>query len=145
MSVRKTRNDSEFSYCLMNPSVSHAVIDANGNETGEIIADYLAAMSMWANVSPATGVYQAEQFGNLENYDKVIVTRDMSCPIDENTLLFIDKNPEYVSVATHRIEAGQTPRIVTEYYSLPKNDYIVQRVAKSLNSISIAVSKVKVG
>ena len=145
MSVRKTRNDSEFWYCLMNPSVSHAVIDANGNETGEVIADYLAAMSMWANVSPATGIYQAEQFGNLENYDKVIVTRDMSCPIDENTLLFIDKAPEYVSIPSHVIIGTSTVSVSDVTYQMPKNDYIVQRVAKSLNSISIAVSKVKVG
>lgn len=36
----------------------------------------------------------ANMFGNLESYDKVLITDDMSCPIDENTVLFIDKEPE---------------------------------------------------
>ena len=64
-------------------------------------------------------------FGNLESYDKVLITDDMNCPIDENTVLFIDKEPQVVK-------------------DKPLYDYTVKRVAKSLNSISIAVSKVKV-
>ena len=64
-------------------------------------------------------------FGNLESYDKVIITDDMDCPIDENTVLFIDKDPEF--------KDGK-----------PTFDYTVRRVAKSLNTISYAVSKVKV-
>ena len=50
---------------------------------------------MLANISQATGQSNTEQFGNLENYDKVIVTDDLNCPIDENSVLFIDKEPEY--------------------------------------------------
>ena len=49
----------------------------------------------------------------------------MDCPIAEDTVLFVDKNPEY--------KDGK-----------PLYDYIVKRVAKSLNSISIAISKVNV-
>ena len=56
----------------------------------------------------------------------MIVTDDLSCPIDENTVLFIDKEPEYDDNGN------------------PLYDYIVKRVAKSLNSISYAVSKVTV-
>ena len=67
-----------------------------------------------------------EQFGNFISYDKVIVTDDLTCPIDENTVLFIDKSPEYDDDGN------------------PLYDYIVKRVARSLNSISYAVSKVTV-
>ena len=49
----------------------------------------------------------------------------MSCPISEDTVLFVDKEPEY---------DGEKPLY----------DYVVKRVAKSLNSISIAISKVNV-
>ena len=149
MSVRETRNDSAFWYCLMNPSVSHVVLDGNGNETGEIIPEYASAVSYFANVSPASGQAQTELFGDFESYDKVLVTRDMSCPIDENSVLFLDKQPEYVSIPTHIVVEGSalyaasTVSIVT--YDMPKNDYIVKRVAKSLNHIAIAVRKVKVG
>lgn len=50
---------------------------------------------MRANVSAAAGSAQVEQFGNFAGYDKVILTDDTTCPIDENTVLFIDKEPEY--------------------------------------------------
>ena len=102
-------------------------VDAEGNETGEEIIVYKPAVALRANVSPASGSSQVEQFGNLAGYDKVIVTDDMSCPIDENTVLFVDKEPEY------RKADGK-----------PLYDYIVKRVAKSLNTIAYAVTKVSV-
>ena len=143
------RNQTEFWYCLLIPNTQEAVVDENGNETGELIPSYEEAVSMKANVSPATGQNQVEQFGNLDSYDKVIVTCDMSCPIDENTVLFIDKLPEYTEVQTHEIVEGQAlyadDEVVEKTYELPKYNYIVKRVAKSLNGISIAVRKVDVG
>lgn len=149
MSVRKTRNDTTFWYCLLDPTIEHAVIDENGNETGETIPHYEEAVKMWANISPATGQAQVEQFGSLESYDKVIVSHDMDCPIDEHAVLFIEKEPEYTDVNTHVIVEGNAlyadDEIVTETYRLPQNNYIVKRVAKSLNTISIAVRKVDVG
>lgn len=102
------------------------VKDEDGNETGESQVFYKTAVQMSANVSAATGTAQVEQFGNLAGYDKVIVTDDLTCPIDENTVLFLDKEPEY------------------DEDGLPLYDYLVKRVAKSLNSISYAVSKVSV-
>ena len=102
------------------------VKDEDGNETGESQVFYKTAVQMCANVSAATGTAQVEQFGNLAGYDKVIVTDDLTCPIDENTVLFLDKEPEY------------------DDDGLPLYDYLVKRVAKSLNSISYAVSKVSV-
>ena len=102
-------------------------VDVEGNETGEEIIVYKPAVALRANVSPASGSSQVEQFGNLAGYDKVIVTDDMSCPIDENTVLFVDKEPEY-----------------READGKPLYDYIVKRVAKSLNTIAYAVTKVSV-
>lgn len=83
---------------------------------------------MRANISPASGASMTEQFGTMDNYDKVIVTDDMTCPIDENTVLYIDAPP------------------VIDYDTGKYNpyDYVVMRVAKSINSISIAVRKVNV-
>lgn len=147
--MRRTRNDTEFWYCLLDPTVEHAVLDEYGNETGEIVPHYEKAVPMYANVSPATGQAQTEQFGNLDNYDKVIVTRDMNCPIDEHSVLFIEKEPEYTDVTSHKIQEGNAlyadDEIVEVTYSQPKYNYIVKRVAKSLNSISIAVRKVEIG
>lgn len=103
---------------------------------------------MYANVSPATGQSNTEIFGNLENYDKVIVTDDLTCPIDENSVLFIDKEPEFTEGVTIDYQESETvlgDDVVTPVtVSVPVYDYAVRRVAKSLNSISIAVRKVNV-
>ena len=133
------RNKQPFWYCLYKNKT--AIIDEFGNETGEYIVTYHCPKRMEANISQATGLSMTEQFGNLENYDKVIVTEDMNCPIDEHSVLFIDKPPEFTSVLTHTPTAVTT---VDDSVSVPAYDYTVARVAKSLNSISIAVRKVDV-
>lgn len=118
------RNKVGFWYLLYDRK--EPVTDEDGNETGEETVVYRGAIAFRANVSAATGSSQVEQFGALSGYDKVIVTDDMTCPIDEHSVLFLDKEPEYS-------EEGR-----------PLYDYIVKRVAKSLNSISYAVTKVSV-
>lgn len=117
------RNCKTIYYCLYTGKTR--LYDSFGNETGEETPVYAEAEAMEANVSPATGRAAVEMFGNLEGYDKVLVTDWMECPIDENSVLFVDKAPEY--------NEGH-----------PVYDYIVRRVAKSLNSVAIAVGKVLV-
>lgn len=140
------RNERTFYYCLYSDKI--AIIDENGNETGEKIITYEDAAPMRANVSQATGQSNTEQFGNLDNYDKVIVTDWMECPIDENSVLFIDKEPEYGEAVTidyresDTLFGDDTATPVTVQVPLP--DYVVLRVAKSLNVIAIAVRKVEV-
>lgn len=117
------RNKSAFWYLLYDGKTMNMSDD--GYETGQMSVKYKDTVKMLANISPASGAAQVEQFGQFVSYDKVIVTDDIDCPIAEDTVLFVDKNPEY--------EDGK-----------PLYDYIVKRVAKSLNSISIAISKVNV-
>ena len=117
------RNRRKFFYLLYQGKTP--VIE-DGYETGETRVLYSDAVQMDANISAASGQAQIEQFGILDTYDKVIVTADMKCPIDENSVLFVDKLPEYD-------ESGN-----------PMYDYIVKRVAKSINGISYLISKVKV-
>lgn len=118
------RNKTPFYYCLYKGKKS--VVDENGDETGETQIVYSDPISFMANISPATGNTSVEQFGNSLQYDKVIVIDDASCPIDEYTALFIDKSPVFDSDG------------------VPLFDYIVKKVARSLNSVSIAISKVEV-
>ena len=117
------RNKRSVWYCLYTGETEQT--DSAGNYTGEVKVNYAAPVWMAANVSPATGQSSSEMFGNLQDYDKVIVTDWISCPIDENSVLFVDTTP------TEESEKGY--------------DYIVRRVAKSINSLSIAISKVKMG
>lgn len=117
------RNKQCFWYCLY--SDNEIVYDEYGNEVGDPHVIYEDPVRMYANISPAQGYAQTEQFGNLADYDKVIVTDNMDCPIDEHTVLFVDKYPEYNTENDLMF------------------DYVVRRVAKSLNSISIAIRKVE--
>lgn len=118
------KNKTLFWYLLYDRQ--EEVVDEDGSETGEVRVLYHPAVPAKVNISAATGTSQVEQFGNFAGYDKVIVTDDLTCPIDENTVLFIDKEPEYREDGT------------------PLYDYIVKRVARSLNSVAYAVSKVSV-
>lgn len=128
------RNKSKFFYALYKEKVPKT--DEYGNVTGEyeIIRDNPVECS--ANISAAKGETSTRQFGESESYDKVIVMDKDAPPIDEYTVLWVDKTPqvnEDGSLATN--EEGEI---------LTPHDYIVKKVAKSLNSVSIAISKVTV-
>lgn len=96
------------------------VVDAYGNYTGEYAPSYATPVAMQCNVSAAKGSAEENQFGIDEAYTKTIVTTDMTCPIDVDTILWVD-------VAT-----------------TAEHDYAVVRVAKSINSITIAIREVDV-
>lgn len=117
------RNKTPFWYQLFDRTKT--VEDEYGNEVGSAVV-YKDAVEMKGNISSATGSAQVEQFGNFAGYDKVIVVDDISCPIEETTVLFIDKKPEYDAEGN------------------PLFDYVVKRVAKSLNVIAYAVKRVDV-
>lgn len=140
------RNKRTFSYCLFDTEVP--IYDENNDETGETQVTYEEAVSVRANISAATGSSQIEQFGNFISYDKVIVTDDVDIPINENTVLFVDKEPEYkeIVIGTETVIDEETQQEIQKDVTikLPLYDYIVKRVARSLNSVSIAISKVEV-
>ena len=102
--------------------------DEYGNLTGEYDIAYDDPVEIKANVSAARGEATTREFGEDENYDRVIVLDDPKIPISVTSILWIDTLPEIA-------EDGST--------NTP-HDYIVKQVATSLNSVSIAVSKVKV-
>lgn len=100
------------------------VVDEYGNETGEGRVVYGDPEPLRANVSAATGAAQTEQFGNLADYDRVLLTADPACPADEHSVFWVDRGPaEDGSVAY---------------------DYVVRRAARSLNCAAYAVRKVSV-
>ncbi len=118
------RNKVPFAYCLY--LRTEPAVDENGHRTGEKKIIYAEAVETRANISSATGEAQEEVFGSLAEYDKVIVIDDPNFPMDENTVLFVDKTPEYTEDGT------------------PLYDYTVKKVARSLNSVSYAIKKVTV-
>lgn len=114
------RNKQPIYYALYQNKVP--IMDEYGNETGQYQIIYSVPVLLRANVSAAAGEKSIQPFGEQVNYDKVIVLDDIDCPITETSVLWID----------------------TAAINEPHN-YIVKKIAKSLNSVLIAVSKVNVG
>ena len=121
-----TRNKSKFYYASYIGETE--TIDENGNATGEYEVSYRKPVKIFGNVSAAQGEMQSRQFGESESYDKVIVLNDRNAPIDEHSILWVDTLP-------HLNEDGSTDT---------PHDYVVRRVARSLNGVSIAIGKVDV-
>ena len=120
------RNKLLFYYAPFLKKVELA--DEYGNKTGEYELVYGNPVKCFFNVSAAQGETQSRQFGESVIYDRVIVCDKPNIPIDEYSILWVDTVPEIT-------EDGST---TTPY------DYIVKEVAKSINSVAIAISKVVV-
>jgi hypothetical protein len=99
------------------------VTDEQNRFTGTYETKYSAPVQVNVNVSAAKGETSTRQFGEDEAYDRVIVC-DRRLPIDEYTLWWIDTVPD---------KSGTVP-----------HDYITKKVARSINGMTVAVSKVHV-
>ena len=104
------------------------IVDEYGNQTGEYKLQYGNPVEAEGNVSAARGEVATRQFGDDESYDRVIVMDNPKVPIEKSSILWIENMPVIKSDGT----------------TDTSHDYIVKRVAPSLNSVSIAVSKVNV-
>lgn len=96
-------------------------VDTDGNYTGGKTKTYSEPVKAEMNISAARGGADIEQFGINDNYSRVIVTDELDCPINTDSIL-------WVGVPT----------------TAPYN-YRVTRVAKSLNSITYAIQEVNAG
>ena len=120
------RNKSKFYYAPY--MEKREITDEYGNSSGEYEIVYGSLVKVFGNISSASGETQVRQFGESESYDKVIVLDNPNTPIDEYSILWVDTLPHLNADGT-----TNTP-----------HDYIVKKVAKSLNSVSIAIRKVTV-
>lgn len=120
------RNKVKFYYALYEGR--EGLTDEYGNATGEYAVIYSNPLPCWANISPARGETETRQFGDNEFYDKVIIG-DLGFPlIDEHSILWVDVMPDIKADGS-----TDTP-----------HDYEVRKVGKSLNVVSVAISKVNV-
>ena len=120
------RNKSRFYYASYIGRTE--IIDEYGNATGEYKVSYSEPIEKFGNISAAQGEMESRQFGESESYDKVIVLDDRNAPIDEHSILWVDTLP-------HFNEDGSTTT---------PHDYVVTRKAVSLNTVSLAIRKVRV-
>lgn len=124
----RTLNRNKIRIYYANYIAKNPIKDEYGNLTGEYKITYGNPVAVMANVSAARGEATTRQFGEDVSYDRIIILDDPTFPIAETSILWIDTPPEITEEGTTK-----TP-----------HDYIVKQVATSLNSVSIAVSKVNV-
>lgn len=117
------RNKRTFYYALYEGKVP--IVDNNGLDTGDFEIAYSDPVAFRANISPARGTADVEQFGITTNYTHTIVTDDKNIPIDTHSILWIGVDPS------------------SGFYAVPHN-FVVVQVARSLNSVTIAVREVDV-
>lgn len=110
------KNQSTIYYSLLAVRKSS---DEWGNTKGA--KGYAPPIKLKIDVSANKGEASAQPFGADLQYDREMVTHDMSCPIDEFSHLWLDGRP------------------ITETHN-----YEVAAVSKSLNCIRYAVRKVNV-
>lgn len=104
------------------------IVDEYGNITGEYKINYTNPVECRANISSIQGETKIRQFGVTESYDKVIVLNEKNAPINEHSILWVDTLPTLNEDGT-----TATP-----------HDYVVTKVAKSLNVTLVGIRKVTV-
>ena len=116
------RNQTPFWYQVYE---GEKAIVVNGLNTGRSKPSYSKAVECRGVISVATGWAEEQVFGNLEEYDRVITLSDHSVPITETSRIYLT-----------------APSVDGEGNVTSRPDYIVKRVADSLNFRFIAIGKV---
>lgn len=104
------------------------VLDSYGYKTGAKAKAYSSPQPFRIFVSPAKGTAEVEQFGINTDYTNVMSTFDMSCPIKEDSLIWVGVVPEMLP------QGG---------FSVPYTHSVTKR-AEGLNSLLFAVKEVSV-
>lgn len=91
---------------------------SDGRRTGQYRVAYSTPVKLRANVSPARGSLSEERFGIHENYDRTIVTDQTDIDIGETSVLWVEAEPDSAW------------------------DYVAASIARSINSVTIAIRKV---
>lgn len=66
------------------------IIDQFGNGTGSYFKKYGELKKTRLCISPNKGSSEVNMFGSFADYDRTMTTSDTKCPIDENSVLWID-------------------------------------------------------
>lgn len=127
-------NKQRFFYALY--TGREELEDEYGNKSGEYKLLYSKPVEYFANISAARGETQSNQFGENIVYDKSIILDKGAVDLDEYSILWIDSEPELD--ANGALVLNEDGTVKTPH------DYIVKKVAMSLHSVLLAISKVTV-
>lgn len=138
------KNKQKLYYATYNGEIKLYEYDENGNikyiDNGEgsqipieigTKAGYNNPVLFYANISAGKGTAQEEVFGKDIDFTRTISTTDLTLPIDELSLIWIESEPKY-------LEDGTIDPKSADYK-------VVARPIKSLNSIMIALKALPKG
>lgn len=91
----------------------------DGYFTGQYEVEYNDKVELWCNYTASAGEVEQEFFGLADNYDRVLVLKSLPTGFDNRSVLWIGK------------EDGS-------------HNYVVKKIADSLNSYLVAVEQVEV-
>lgn len=123
------------------------ILDGDGHDTGETAIGYAAPVAVRANVSTASGDATQEAFGIGVAYDKVAQLPGTGWPMDERTVVYVDRTPpgsaDYAWDAASGAWVAADGTLWQWQPTDAEADYAVVRVAESLNQTSLALRKVR--
>lgn len=120
------RNRKTLYYALLKSKTEQT--DEYGNNTGQYDLSYYAPIAYSANVRWDSGAVELEGFGLNSGGTRRLITCDLNCPIDVDTVLWIGKTPD---------ENGYDGEI--------KPNYVVSGVPeRSLNQIAYLLKEVNI-
>lgn len=118
------RNKTTAYYALLKSKTEQT--DDYGNKTGQYTLTYETPVQFSANIRWDSGAVELEGFGLNASGTRRIVTDDLSCPIDIDTVLWIGKTPDK-----------------NGYAGTVKPNYVVSGVPeRSLNHVAYTISEV---
>lgn len=97
-------------------------VNAAGAKTGGKTKSYSSPVFMRANISPANGTAREEPFGKDLNYSHVIYVNGTSCPITEESKLWIYKGLDIWSNVSEM-----------------QSNYVVVGISQSMNETLYAI------
>lgn len=137
------KNQQELYYATYSDQITEYYRDSDGNIIydeidGELIpriknerAGYNNPVPFDINISAGKGTAQEEVFGTDVDFTRSICTTDLSLPIDERSIVWIESEPKYLSDGT--VDPNSA-------------DYkVAAKPAKGLNSLMIALKALPKG
>lgn len=151
------RNKKPFYYRIYTGIIREK--DEYGDYTGEKKVLYADPIRLKGNISAATGNADLEHFGTGVAYDKTVILQGTDYAITETTVLYVDVLPviqtsdeeidpekTYYTFQNGEVEKVESPtqEDIESYYEMNEDyDYIVTKVATSLNYTALAISQVR--
>lgn len=93
-------------------------LDENGHITSEKVRVYADPKEAWVNYSAERGESIVAQFGEMKDYDLIIVTTSSAFPVEESTAVWVNADPAKA------------------------HDYRIVRVADSINVRQVLIRRV---